>query len=75
MILMVAQLYQQGKMSQHLEKLQIGQTIEMMGTVGMFNIDASKYKEIGMVAGGSGITPMLQVCLIFPYLVIYVQCC
>ncbi len=56
-------------MSQHMEKMKIGQTIEMMGPIGMFNIDASKYKEIGMIAGGSGITPMLQVCIIFPFMV------
>jgi cytochrome-b5 reductase len=58
---LLIKLYQQGKMSQHLEKMKIGQTIDVMGPIGMFNIDASKYKEIGMVAGGSGITPMLQV--------------
>lgn len=60
-------------MSQHMEKMQIGQTIEMMGPIGMFNIDASKYKEIGMIAGGSGITPMLQVCIIFPFMVILIH--
>lgn len=59
-------------MSQHLEKMKIGQTIDVMGPIGMFNIDASKYKEIGMVAGGSGITPMLQVCLIFPFMEIII---
>lgn len=64
-------------MSQHLDSLKIGDTIEMRGPkghleylgMGNFTIrklgqkEATSYskKKIGMIAGGTGITPMLQV--------------
>ncbi|RHY55509.1 hypothetical protein DYB30_006015 [Aphanomyces astaci] len=67
-----------GKMSQHLDALPIGDTIEVSGPkgkltykgLGVFeikhrvndtNVDVRKAKKIGMIAGGTGITPMLQV--------------
>jgi len=65
-----------GKMSQHLESLQIGDTIDVRGPSGLlvyngrgqFAIKANKKSEpvirsvrkVGMIAGGTGITPMLQ---------------
>jgi cytochrome-b5 reductase len=64
-----------GKMSQHLNNLKIGDTILMKGPKGSleylgkgaFTItkrgESTEYrkKKIGMVAGGTGITPMLQI--------------
>jgi cytochrome-b5 reductase len=65
-----------GKMSQHLESLKLGDTILMKGPKGHLTylghgnftiarkprmIVPYKKKKIGMVAGGTGITPMLQV--------------
>jgi len=66
-----------GKMSQHLESLSIGDTMDFRGPSGMiiyegngkFAVRADKksapvrrqFKHIGMIAGGTGITPMLQV--------------
>lgn len=66
-----------GKMSQHLNNLKIGDTILMRGpkghleyfSEGKFTIkklgqkEATAYhkKKIGMIAGGTGITPMLQI--------------
>lgn len=70
---------QGGKMSQHLESLAIGDTVEVKATpTGRFAYEGEgvmsqghtvadreknrkKAKQIGMIAGGSGITPMLQV--------------
>jgi cytochrome-b5 reductase len=67
-----------GKMSQHLDSLNIGETITLKGPVGIFlykglgefhvkkefssqTFDIKKtYKHLGMLAGGTGITPMLQ---------------
>jgi len=65
-----------GKMSQYLENMKIGDNILVRGPsgnltyggLGTFNIRKSKtspvvpvkYKEVGMIAGGTGITPMLQ---------------
>ena len=64
-----------GKMSQHLEALQIGDKMSMRGPKGSLtykgrgHIDITsrgdttsrKVHTIGMVAGGTGITPMLQI--------------
>ncbi|KIH65253.1 oxidoreductase NAD-binding domain protein [Ancylostoma duodenale] len=66
-----------GKMSQHLEQMKIGETIEFRGPSGLivykgngkFAIRADKkatpkervFKSISMIAGGTGITPMLQI--------------
>ncbi|XP_054656752.1 NADH-cytochrome b5 reductase 3 isoform X2 [Dunckerocampus dactyliophorus] len=65
-----------GKMSQHLESLRIKDTIDFRGPSGLlvykgrgvFAIQADKKspavtktsKHVGMIAGGTGITPMLQ---------------
>lgn len=65
-----------GKMSQHLESLKIGDNILMKGPKGHLDykgkgrftiqhkkdqIETYNKKVIGMVAGGTGITPMLQI--------------
>uniref|UniRef100_A0A2K5PXR4 NADH-cytochrome b5 reductase n=1 Tax=Cebus imitator TaxID=2715852 RepID=A0A2K5PXR4_CEBIM len=66
-----------GKMSQYLESMQIGDTIDFRGPSGLlvyqgkgkFAIRPDKksnpviktVKSVGMIAGGTGITPMLQV--------------
>ena len=65
-----------GKMSQHLEAMEIGDTIDIRGPSGhytykgdgVFEVEESRKekkimrcKKIGMIAGGTGITPMLQV--------------
>lgn len=62
-----------GKGSQQLDEMKIGDTIEMRGPFGMVEYKgrgvlvhgprktALHVKQIGMIAGGTGITPMLQV--------------
>lgn len=65
-----------GKMSQHLDSLQIGDTIDMKGPKGHMTykgqgkfslqllrkpLEERHAKHFGMIAGGTGITPMLQV--------------
>lgn len=64
-----------GQMSQHLESLKIGDTMQMRGPKGhmvyshkQFTVlhsrgpdETRKVKHLGMIAGGTGITPMLQV--------------
>ncbi|KRY01492.1 Importin-7 [Trichinella pseudospiralis] len=57
-----------GKMTQYLDNLKIGDSINIRGPGGRFAIKASKkadpvhkkYKKVAMLAGGSGITPMYQ---------------
>lgn len=65
-----------GKMSQHLDSLKIGDTIDMKGPKGHLTylgsgkftvkqmrkpLEERSAKHFGMIAGGTGITPMLQV--------------
>lgn len=65
-----------GKMSQHLDSLRIGQTVDMKGPKGHLSylgngkftvklmrkpLESRHAKHFGMIAGGTGITPMLQV--------------
>lgn len=73
---LLVKLYPTGKMSQHLLKLQIGETIQARGPSGSLEykghgsfeikragsrVQQAQIKNVGMLAGGSGITPMLQI--------------
>ena len=53
--------YETGKMSKHIVNLQPGDSLEIKGPLIKFVYVANMKKEIGMIAGGSGITPMMQV--------------
>ncbi len=48
-------------MSKHIDSLKVGDTLEMKGPIPKYPYSANAKKKIGMVAGGTGITPMLQV--------------
>lgn len=66
-----------GKMSQHMDAMNIGDTIDFRGPSGLIVYEGRgkflvrpekkahpvlrKVKKIGMIAGGTGITPMLQI--------------
>eukprot|EP00397_Hematodinium_sp_SG-2012_P043422 GEMP01048263.1.p1 GENE.GEMP01048263.1~~GEMP01048263.1.p1 ORF type:complete len:357 (+),score=52.22 GEMP01048263.1:123-1193(+) len=61
-----------GKMSRHLDSLKVGDSLDMRGPVGLiqyfgrgiFRIPGNPKMEVehvGMLAGGTGITPMLQI--------------
>jgi cytochrome-b5 reductase len=73
---LLVKLYPQGKMSQKLLAMQVGDTIEARGPQGSLHylgggqfkiarkggeVQHLGAKQVGMIAGGSGITPMLQV--------------
>lgn len=53
--------YPHGKVSKRFAMLKEGQTVKFRGPVGRLEYQTNMAKEIGMVAGGSGITPILQV--------------
>lgn len=57
----VIKLYPTGKMSQILAAMSVGDSLMMKGPKGRLQYEANSKAEIGMVAGGSGITPMYQV--------------
>lgn len=57
----VIKLYPQGVMSQYLAKLKVGQRLQMKGPKGRFKYKPNMKRRLGMLAGGSGITPPYQV--------------
>lgn len=50
-----------GIMSRHLHGVRPGGEIEVKGPFKKFDYEANRWKRVGMIAGGTGITPMLQV--------------
>ena len=73
---LLVRVYPEGKVSRHLYELEIGDAVEMKGPVGLiryggdgpgtFSRGKSRRFEgvthMAMLAGGTGITPMLQLC-------------
>jgi cytochrome-b5 reductase len=57
---LVVKGYPTGKLSKHIFELQVGDELEMKGPTIKYKYVPNKYKQIGLIAGGSGITPMLQ---------------
>ncbi len=54
--------YPNGAMSSWMhDSLNIGDTVEMMGPMGGFYYYPNEYQSIGLIAGGTGITPVLSV--------------
>jgi cytochrome-b5 reductase len=53
--------YPQGNISRHMASLMVGNTIRVRGPKGAFSYTANMCSHMGMIAGGSGITPMLQI--------------
>jgi len=58
---LVVKVYEQGKVSKAFGQLKVGDTMEMKGPFKKFEYKPNEKKEIGMIAGGSGVTPMYQV--------------
>jgi cytochrome-b5 reductase len=74
---LVIKIYPLGKMTQYLDKLSIGQTVDVSGPSGniiykdngLFDIRSRKpepfvtrrVRRLGLIAGGTGITPMYQI--------------
>ncbi|GLC37383.1 hypothetical protein PLESTB_001593200 [Pleodorina starrii] len=57
----VIKIYPQGKMSQVIAKMEVGDTMLMKGPKGRFTYTPNMVEHFGMLAGGTGITPMFQV--------------
>lgn len=58
---LVVKSYPAGKMSKHMAEMKVGDSLEMKGPIPKIPYKANMKNSIGMVAGGTGITPMLQV--------------
>lgn len=53
--------YPQGNISKYIAELKIGDKIKVKGPKGFFEYTPNMVKQFGMVAGGTGITPMYQI--------------
>ncbi|MCO5562971.1 hypothetical protein L7F22_016607 [Adiantum nelumboides] len=58
---LVIKIYPQGRMSHHFSKLQVGDSLSVRGPKGRFRYTPGSVKAFGMLAGGTGLTPMFQV--------------
>lgn len=53
--------YSQGNISKYLNGLKVGQTMKVRGPKGAMVYTPNMCRRIGMIAGGTGVTPMLQI--------------
>ena len=58
---LLVKTYAQGNASQYLSSLKIGDKARFRGPKGRFLYRPNMAKKVGMIAGGTGITPILQV--------------
>jgi len=59
----VIKRYETGKASKYLTDLKVGQNVEVKGPYAKIQYSPNWKKSVGMLAGGSGLTPMLQILL------------
>ncbi|KAL9559685.1 hypothetical protein MBANPS3_000308 [Mucor bainieri] len=52
--------YDDGAMSPLIHNMKPGDTLELKGPIFKYNWEANQKQNVGMIAGGTGITPMLQ---------------
>ncbi|KAF9229494.1 NADH-cytochrome b5 reductase [Gyrodon lividus] len=53
--------YEKGNISRYVSLLKIGDKVKVRGPKGFFKYTPTLSRRIGMIAGGTGITPMLQI--------------
>lgn len=53
--------YPQGNISKHMTTLNIGDTLKIRGPKGAMIYTPNMVRHIGMIAGGTGVAPMLQI--------------
>ncbi|XP_010931462.1 NADH--cytochrome b5 reductase 1 [Elaeis guineensis] len=58
---LVIKMYPQGRMSHHFREMRVGDYLSVKGPKGRFKYQPGQVRAFGMIAGGSGITPMFQV--------------
>jgi len=52
--------YPKGTISKHVHGLKVGDTLEIKGPIPKYPYEPNKLEKIGLIAGGTGITPMTQ---------------
>ncbi|PQQ14072.1 NADH--cytochrome b5 reductase 1-like [Prunus yedoensis var. nudiflora] len=58
---LVIKMYPQGRMSHHFQVMREGDYLAVKGPKGRFKYQPNQVRAFGMLAGGTGITPMFQV--------------
>uniref|UniRef100_A0A2K1Z8I4 NADH-cytochrome b5 reductase n=3 Tax=Populus trichocarpa TaxID=3694 RepID=A0A2K1Z8I4_POPTR len=58
---LVIKMYPQGRMSHHFREMREGDYLAVKGPKGRFKYQPNQVRAFGMIAGGTGITPMFQV--------------
>ncbi|KAI7866994.1 hypothetical protein BDF14DRAFT_1882106 [Spinellus fusiger] len=58
---LIVKTYPDGKMSKHIANLKVGESLEIKGPISKYNWEENTVENVGMIAGGTGITPMLQI--------------
>ncbi len=58
---LLVKVYPHGLISGYLAGLKVGDCVAVQGPKGRFVYERGRYREMALVAGGTGITPMLQV--------------
>lgn len=57
----VIKAYKDGKMSNHVHGLNPGDKVDIKGPIQKYKLDANQHKQIALIGGGTGITPLYQV--------------
>ncbi|KAL1916408.1 uncharacterized protein VTP21DRAFT_5599 [Calcarisporiella thermophila] len=57
---LIIKKYKDGPMSEHIHAMKPGDVLEVKGPIPKYPYEANKHEEVGLIAGGTGITPMLQ---------------
>ena len=60
-VVLLIKEYEQGNLSKYVTQLKPGQTLDFKGPIPKLEYKPNMKRKIGMLAGGTGITPMLQV--------------
>ena len=60
-VVLLIKSYDKGNLSKYVTQLKPGDTLDFKGPMAKLKYEANSKKKVGMLAGGSGITPMLQV--------------
>ncbi|KAG0682077.1 NADH-cytochrome b5 reductase [Pichia californica] len=58
---LLVKTYKGGKMSVHIENLKIDDKLSFKGPILKWKWEPNQFKEIGLIGGGTGITPLYQV--------------
>jgi cytochrome-b5 reductase len=58
---LTVKIYEGGKLTPYLNNLSVGDKVEIRGPKGEMKYHKNLVKELGMIAGGTGITPMFQI--------------